>query len=53
MGAHAKEDPIFGMDVVPFLAADFDNAWVLYQASKPAIEAALAERDMKLLYMAV
>ncbi len=53
MGAHAKEDPIFGMDVVPFLATDFDEAWALYQASKPAIEAALEERGLKLLYMPV
>lgn len=53
MGAHAKEDPIFGMDVVPFLAADFDAAWNLYQASKPAIEAALSKRGLKLLYMPV
>lgn len=53
MGAHSKEDPIFGMDVVPFLATDFDQAWDLYQASKPAIEAALEERGLKLLYMPV
>ncbi|WP_282607133.1 TRAP transporter substrate-binding protein [Pelagibius sp. Alg239-R121] len=53
MGAHAKEDPIFGMDVVPFLASDFDAAWDLYQTSKPAIESALSERGMKLLYMPV
>lgn len=53
MGAHAKEDAIFGMDVIPFVASDFDDAWNLYQASKPAIEAALEERGMKLLYMPV
>lgn len=53
MGAHAKEDPIFGMDVVPFLASDYDAAWKLYQASKPSVEKALADRGMKLLYMPV
>ncbi len=53
MGAHAKEDPIFGMDVVPFLATNFDEAWELYQSSKPAIEAALEKRGLKLLYMPV
>lgn len=53
MGAHAKEDPIFGLDVVPFVATDFDDAWKLYQASKPAIEGALEERGMKLLYMPI
>ncbi|MGC3939880.1 TRAP transporter substrate-binding protein [Roseobacter sp. EG26] len=53
MGAHAKENPIFGLDTVPFVATDFDEAWALYQASKPAIEAALEERGMKLLFMPV
>ncbi|WP_127116213.1 TRAP transporter substrate-binding protein [Shimia sediminis] len=53
MGAHAKEDPIFGLDTVPFVATNFDEAWALYQASKPAIEAALEERGMKLLFMPV
>ncbi|WP_112323744.1 TRAP transporter substrate-binding protein [Oceanibium sediminis] len=52
MGAHAKEHPIFGLDTVPFLATDMEQAWKLYQASKPAIEAALEERGMKLLYTA-
>lgn len=52
MGAHAKEDQIFGLDTVPFLATDMKQAWKLYQASKPAIEAALEKRGMKLLYMA-
>ena len=52
MGAHAKEDSIFGLDTVPFLATDFDQAWDLYQTSRPAIEAALEERGMKLLFMA-
>jgi TRAP-type C4-dicarboxylate transport system substrate-binding protein len=52
MGAHAKEDPIFGLDTVPFLATDMGQARKLYEVSKPAIEAALEERGMKLLYMA-
>lgn len=53
IGAHASEDPIFGIDTVPFLATDADQAWKLYQASKPALEAALDERGMKLLFTAV
>lgn len=52
MGAHAAEDSIFGMDTVPFLTTDFDQAWNLYQASKSGIEDALEERGMKLLFMA-
>lgn len=53
IGAHSKEDPIFGVDTVPFLATDADQAWKLYQASKPELEAALDERGMKLLFTAV
>lgn len=53
MGAHAKEDAIFGVDTVPFLATNADEAWKLYQASKPALEAALEKRGMKLLFTAV
>ncbi len=53
MGAHASEDPIFGIDTVPFLATNGDEAWKLYQVSKPALEAALEERGMKLLFTAV
>ncbi|MDH3740462.1 MAG: TRAP transporter substrate-binding protein [Hyphomicrobiales bacterium] len=53
MGAHAKEDAIFGVDTVPFLATNADEAWKLYQASKPQLEAALEKRGMKLLFTAV
>lgn len=50
MGAHANEDLIFGLDTLPFLATSQEDAWNLYQASKPALEAALEERNLKLLY---
>ena len=53
IGAHAKEDAIFGIDTVPFLATDADQAWKLYQASKPQLAAALEKRGMKLLFTAV
>ena len=53
IGAHASEDPIFGVDTVPFLATTGEEAWKLYQASKPELEAALEERGMKLLFTAV
>lgn len=53
IGAHASEDAIFGVDTVPFLATDGKEAWELYQASKPALEAALEKRGMKLLFTAV
>ena len=53
IGAHAKEDPIFGIDTVPFLATDGEEAMKLYRTSKPALEAALNKRGMKLLFTAI
>lgn len=50
MGAHANEDLIFGLDTLPFIATSQQDAWNLYQASKPELEKALAERNLKLLY---
>src|SRR5215210_6490706 len=35
---HENEDPVFGIDVVPFLATSFGEAKKLWQASKPAVE---------------
>ena len=50
MSALANEDPLFEIDALPFLATSFDEAWKLYQASRPAIEKALEERGLMLLY---
>lgn len=50
LGAHANEDPVFGLDTLPFIATSPEDAWNLYQASKPALEEALAARNLKLLY---
>lgn len=53
LGLHAKEDPIFGLDTVPFLATDVEQAWALYQVSRNALDYALKERNMKLLFTAI
>lgn len=53
LGSQAKINPIFGIDSVPFLATDVDQAWELYQASKNAMDYALKEHNMKLLFTAV
>ena len=50
MGAHANEDPVFGLDTLPFIANSPEEAWELYQASRPALEEALSERGLQLLY---
>ena len=50
MSALSNEHPMFGIDAVPFLATSFDEAWRLYQSSKPAIEELLAKQNLVFLY---
>ncbi|WP_084539728.1 TRAP transporter substrate-binding protein [Azorhizobium doebereinerae] len=50
MSLHENEDPIFGIDVVPFLATSYPAAMKLWLASKPAVEKKLASQGLKLLY---
>ena len=47
---HENEDPIYGLDVVPFLATSFPQAKKLWEAQKPAVEAKLASQGIKLLF---
>jgi TRAP-type C4-dicarboxylate transport system substrate-binding protein len=50
LSLHENENPIFGLDVVPFLATSFEQSKKLWTASKPAIEQALDKQGLKLLY---
>lgn len=50
MSVHANENPIFGVDGVPFLAAGFENAKKLWKAQKPFVDAALEKEGIKDLY---
>ena len=47
---HENEDPMFGIDVVPFLATSYPAAKKLWLASKPAIEKKLASQGLMLLF---
>jgi TRAP-type C4-dicarboxylate transport system substrate-binding protein len=47
---HENEDPIYGLDVVPFVATSFDQAKKLWAAQKPAIEKKLSSQGLMLLY---
>jgi TRAP-type C4-dicarboxylate transport system substrate-binding protein len=47
---HENEDPIFGVDVVPFLATSYPQAMKLWKASKPAIAKKLASQGLMLLF---
>ncbi|WP_421868082.1 TRAP transporter substrate-binding protein [Motiliproteus sp.] len=50
IGRLGNINPIFKLDNIPFLATDFDSAEKLYQASKPALNKALAKENLILLY---
>src|SRR4051794_6429117 len=47
---HENEDPLFGIDVVPFLATSYPASKKLWLASKPAIEKRLASQGLLLLF---
>jgi TRAP-type C4-dicarboxylate transport system substrate-binding protein len=46
---HENEDPVFGIDVVPFLATSFAESKKLWQVSRPAIEKRLASQGLMVL----
>jgi TRAP-type C4-dicarboxylate transport system substrate-binding protein len=45
-----NESPIFGIDVVPFLATSFPEAMKLWLASKPLVEQKLAAQGIQVLF---
>jgi TRAP-type C4-dicarboxylate transport system substrate-binding protein len=45
-----NEDPLFGLDGIPFLATSYADSMKLYKASRKALDAKLATQGMKLLY---
>lgn len=46
----ANENPIFGIDSIPFLAASYDDATKLWDASRDQITAKLDEQGLKVLF---
>ncbi|RTL63291.1 MAG: C4-dicarboxylate ABC transporter substrate-binding protein [Hyphomicrobiales bacterium] len=47
---HENEDPIFGLDTIPFTATSFKDAYRLWQAQKPAMAKKLDSQGIMLLY---
>jgi TRAP-type C4-dicarboxylate transport system substrate-binding protein len=45
-----NEDPLYGIDGVPFLATSYGESMKLYKASRKALEDKLAKQGMMLLY---
>jgi len=50
LSLHENEDPIYGIDVIPFLATSYPESMKLWQASKAAIEKKLASQGLLLLF---
>lgn len=46
----SNENPLFGVDSIPFLASSYSDARRLYNAARPAQEKVLASQGLKLLY---
>ena len=45
-----NEDPLFGLDGIPFLATSYADSLKLYRASRKALDERLARQGMMLLY---
>jgi TRAP-type C4-dicarboxylate transport system substrate-binding protein len=50
MSLHENEFPVYGVDVIPFLATSYPEARKLWEASRPAIAKQLASEGMLLLF---
>jgi len=50
LSAHQNENPLFGVDSVPFLASSFDASDKLWKASRPALEKVMGEQNLVMLY---
>jgi TRAP-type C4-dicarboxylate transport system substrate-binding protein len=50
MSLHENEDPVYGLDVVPFLASSFDQAKKLWDVQRPALEKKLSSQGLMLLF---
>jgi len=50
LSGYSNEDPIFGVDVIPFLATSYPEAKKLWEASKPLIAKKLDAQGLMLLF---
>ena len=50
ISGYSNEDPMFGIDSIPFLATGYPEAKKLWDVSKVATEARLAKQGLKVLY---
>lgn len=52
LSAHQNENPVFGVDSIPFLATSFKDAEKLWKAAKPTLSKILDKQNLVLLYSA-
>lgn len=50
LSGHQNENPLFGIDSIPFLASSFEDADKLWVAAKPHMTKLLASQNLHLLY---
>ena len=50
LSGYSNEDPLFGLDSVPFLATSYADAEKLWKASKKAVQDKFAKQGMMVLY---
>ena len=50
LSGSANENPLYGVDSIPFLAVNYADARKLYTASKPALEKLLASQGMNPMF---
>ena len=50
LSGHQNEDPLFGVDSIPFLVSSFDEHEKLWEIAKPYMEEVLAKQNLTLLY---
>jgi TRAP-type C4-dicarboxylate transport system substrate-binding protein len=50
LSGYSNEDPLFGLDSVPFLATSYQDSKKLWDASRKAVEERFAKQGMMVLY---
>jgi TRAP-type C4-dicarboxylate transport system substrate-binding protein len=50
LSAHQNENPLYGVDSIPFLVSSFDEHEKLWKVAEPKIAAALADDNLHYLY---
>jgi len=50
ISAYSNEDPLFGVDSIPFLATGYPDAAKLWKASRKALDERFAKQGMRILY---